>query len=103
MRRLIAAGGCPGVGGGQSMSGRKPGVLVAGSVQAQIAAMKVGNVVWVETTAGRYGHVQREWNLARSRRTSETRDYVIECSVWRAVPASVKDDVTVLVRVERKE
>ena len=85
------------------MSGRKPGVLIAGSVQAQVAAMKVGSVVWVETTADKYGHVQREWNLARSRRTPETRGYVIECSVWRAVPASVKDDVAILVRVERKE
>lgn len=85
------------------MRGRKPGVLVAGSVQSQIAAMEVGSVIWVETTADKYGHVQREWNLARSRRTPETRDYVIECSVWRAVPASVKDEVAILVRIERKE
>lgn len=84
------------------MAGRKRGTLIPGSVQAQIAEMAVGDVKWVETTATRYGHVQREWNLSASRRVEAMREFVMECSVWRAVPSSVKDDVVILVRVERK-
>lgn len=81
--------------------GRPKGSLVTGSVQSRVTEMSVGDVVWVETTAERYGHVQREWNLPKSRRTEASREFVMECSVWRAVPASVKDEVLILVRVER--
>lgn len=83
--------------------GRKAGTLIAGSVQERISKMDVGDVLWMETTAYDYAHVQREWNLPKSRRAPATKDFVMECSVWRAVPASVQDDVAILVRVERKE
>lgn len=71
------------------------------SVHAQIAAMAVGDYKWIETTASEYAYVQKVWNLPKHRRTEATRDFVIKCSVWRAVPCSMLDAVKVLVRVER--
>lgn len=81
--------------------GRKPGSVSVGSVHAQVAAMQVGDAFWIETTADKYGHVQREWNPAATRRPECMKDFVIECSVWRAVPAHVTTDTRILVRVER--
>lgn len=77
--------------------------MIAGSTQERISKMAPGDVIWVEATASTYAKTMREWNLPRSRRAQATRDFVIECSVWRAVPSSVRDDVVILVRVERKE
>lgn len=75
--------------------------LTAGSVQHQISLMQIGEVKWIETTPDRYAHVQREWNLPKSRRVPATKDAVLVCSVWTAVGPVVGMPPAVLVRVER--
>ena len=80
---------------------RKPGVLRPGSVQHQISLMEVGEVKWVETTAEGYAHVQREWNLAKSRRVAALKEYEVSCSVWTAIGPATGQAPVILVRVQR--
>lgn len=84
------------------MKGRKRGSLIEGSVQHRISLMQPGDTVWVETTAGDYAKVQREWNLPKSRRNELTRDFEMVCSVWQALPVGKLGAPTILVKVERK-
>jgi hypothetical protein len=83
------------------MTGRKPNTLIAGSIQYQISQMSIGDVRWIETTLDKYGHVQREWNLAKTRRADALKDFVMCCSVWKANSMKIADDTVILVRIER--
>ena len=79
------------------------GTLTPGSVQHRVANMKVGTVLWIETTTARYAQVQREWNLPKSRRIEALKNARITCSVWTALSPVVGQAPKILVRVERVE
>jgi len=77
------------------------GTMHKGSIQSQVAEMNVGDVRWIETTPEKCAHIQRQWGLAKSRRSDETKDFVMECTAWHAVPVGKIGEAKVLVRVER--
>lgn len=84
------------------MKGRKKGSLSLGSVQSTVAAMEVGDVLWVETTRDKCAQVQRQYALPKSRRNADTKDYVIECTSYQALQVATFGSPVILVRVERK-
>ena len=81
--------------------GRRRGQVHPNSIQARVLCLEVGGVLYIETTREKYGHVQREWNIAKTRRVPEMKDYIIECTAWQAVSVSTMCEPIVLVRVER--
>lgn len=63
--------------------------------------MAVNDSIWIETTADQYANIERAYVLPRGRRTAETKDFKLVCSVWQALRVSRIEQPVVLVRVER--
>lgn len=72
------------------------------SVQKQVAQMDVGDIRYIEAHARTYQGIMRQWNAPKSRRLAATKDFIIECSLYQALPVGRIGDVKLLVRVERK-
>jgi hypothetical protein len=84
--------------------GRKPGVRIGSRPDSRagiMAALGVGDSVWVETTQERYSHDQRSWNIPRNRRPVEAADHVYAARAYTAVGHWGIGDTRLLICITR--
>ena len=87
--------------------GAKPGTntgVRAGSVNAQLAVMAVGDVKYVPIDKNNRANAQRLWNPAQQHRPAELVKMRFSTNLYTAVPASSVDDgIVYLLEVTRKK